>query len=139
VILPSAEQVADADAMLVPLPAIITERPLVPTSASSAAAPSARSVGTRRPARPLQRSAPDYPSALRAAKIAGTVGVTFTVDKTGRPTNVHARSGPPPLRAVAEAAIQQWRYEPATLDDVAVDSEMTVQFTFGPTNAPRPE
>jgi TonB family protein len=136
---PIVEPPLGVDTTVVPLPAIITERPMVSTVASPTGTANTTPNGVLRPARPLERITPVYPGPLRAARVGGTVGVAFTIDKTGVPRNVQARSGPPPLRAVAEVAVRQWRYAPATLNDVAVESEMTVQFTFEPKNSPRPE
>ena len=75
---------------------------------------------------------------MRIAKVGGTVEVRFTIDSRGRVNNVRSVTGPPQLRSVAEAAVRRWRYEPAQLGNVAIDSETSVNFNFDP-SARRPQ
>ncbi|MCA1586619.1 MAG: TonB family protein [Acidobacteria bacterium] len=140
---PVPEPVATAPATPAPAESSISSPPGANVPAPTAvppptAVPTATTTVTRAVARQVSRTAPEYPNVLRASKVGGTVEVSFTIDATGRVTNARALSGPSPLRAAAEKAVRQWRYEPATLNGAAVESEASVQFTFNPT-APRPQ
>jgi TonB family protein len=78
----------------------------------------------------LQGDTPDYPAALRMARISGTVDVRFTIGRDGRVTKAEAINGLVPFRVAAEAAVMRRRYTPATLDGKPVESESTIRFTF---------
>jgi TonB family protein len=93
----------------------------------------------RTPARLLAGGAPEYPAALRTARIGGSVDVRFTIDSTGRVINVQSVSGPLQLRAAAEAAVKRWRYEAARLDNVAIETQTSVRFNFEPAPDRRPQ
>ena len=55
----------------------------------------------------------------------------MTIDATGRVISARALSGPPQLlRAAAEAAVMRWRYQPAMLNGVPVQTETNVRFVF---------
>ena len=82
---------------------------------------------------------PQYPTVLRTARVGGNVEVRFTIDSSGRVTNVRSVTGPAQLRSVAEAAVRRWRYEPAHLGNVAIDTETSVSFNFDPWAQRRPE
>jgi hypothetical protein len=43
------------------------------------------------------------------------------------------------LRAAAEAAVMRWRYQPAMVNGVAVQTQTTVRFVFDPHARPRRE
>jgi len=105
---------------------------------TTAAAPVPASVAKATPARLLTGGPPEYPAEMRIAKVGGTVEVRFTIDSRGRVNNVRSVTGPPQLRSVAEAAVRRWRYEPAQLGNVAIDSETSVNFNFDP-SARRPQ
>ena len=106
---------------------------------SAAAAPAAVPANRRTQPRLMTGGAPDYPRQLRSAKIGGTVEVTVTIDAAGRVTSAQSLSGPPLLRAAAEAAVIRWRYQPALLNGVAVQTETSVRFVFDPQSRPREE
>lgn len=108
---------------------------VVPTPASPVPAMEAR----RTPPRLLTGRPPEYPAALRTARVGGTVEVLFTIDSIGRVKNARSVSGPPQLRAVAEAAVRGWRYEPAHLGNLAVDTQTSVNFNFDPSANRRPQ
>ncbi|MEO5740516.1 MAG: energy transducer TonB [Vicinamibacterales bacterium] len=93
----------------------------------------------RSAARLLTGPAPEYPVALRTARIGGTVQVRFTIDSSGRVINVQSLTGPAQLRAAAEAAVKRWRYEAARIDNLAVETETSVRFNFDPSTAHRPQ
>ena len=125
-----------------PAPAPVAP-PAVTSGADAAAAASVPSVGAavarRTPPRLLTGGTPDYPAALRTARVGGNVEVRFTVDSTGRVVNVQAVTGPPQLRPVAEAAVRRWRYEPAHVGNVAVETQTSVSFNFDPSTIRRPQ
>ena len=73
---------------------------------------------------------PDYPNLGRVARIDGLVTLTLSIDAQGHVDAVRKATGPPLLRAAAEAAVQRWRYVPATINGQPVNSEIVVQFDF---------
>jgi periplasmic protein TonB len=80
----------------------------------------------------LRKIDPVYPNAFVRAAIQATVVVRCIIDKDGQvhsPEIVH--SGMKPFDDAVIAAVQQWRYTPASLRGVAVDSylDVTVRFT----------
>lgn len=120
--------------------AVRIENPPSPAAAGPAAAATA-AVPVNRPTLPrlVTGGAPDYPRQLRSAKIGGTVEVTVRIDAAGRVTSAQSLSGPPLLRTVAEAAVMRWRYQPALLNGVPVQTETSVRFVFDPQTRPRKE
>jgi len=109
--------------------------PVAPASVS----PVPATVARRTPPRLLTGGAPDYPAALRSARVGGIVEVRFTIDSKGQVINVQSVTGPPQLRPAAEAAVRRWRYEPARLGNVAVDTQTSVNFNFDPSTSRRPQ
>lgn len=97
------------------------------------------SAARRTPPRLLTGGAPEYPAALRIARVGGIVEVRFTIDSKGQVINVQSVTGPPQLRPAAEAAVRRWRYEPARLGNVAVDTQTSVNFNFDPSTSRRPQ
>ena len=111
-----------------------------PEAAATSPVPSVpAAVARRTPPRLLTGGTPDYPAALRTARVGGNVEVRFTIDSTGRVLNVQAVTGPPQLRPVAEAAVRRWRYAPAQLGNVAVETQTSVSFNFDPSTIRRPQ
>ena len=108
-----------------------------PVGPASSAVPA--SVVRRTPPRLLTGGAPEYPAALRIARVGGIVEVRFTIDAKGQVINVQSVTGPPQLRPAAEAAVRRWRYEPARLGNVAVDTQTSVNFNFDPSTSRRPQ
>jgi len=129
-----AEPVAPA-----PPPASGGPERVVPPATSSPASVATTAIDRRRTPRPLFHRAPEYPAAFRSLGLVGSVEVSFTINPNGRVTNVTALKGPLRLRALAVAAVQQWTYEPATLNDVPVVADMVVQLKFAPPSGGRPE
>jgi TonB family protein len=82
----------------------------------------------------IRRVNPDYPAALRKARIEGTVLLCATIGTDGKLHNLLAFSGPPELIPYAKKAVEQWRYEPYRVDKkpVDVDSEIRVDFKLHP-------
>nr|WP_320131901.1 TonB family protein [uncultured Holophaga sp.] len=77
-----------------------------------------------------QPPAPPYPAIAKLARIQGTVVVQITIDTEGVPTEAQAMSGPPQLRATAEAYARRWRFEPATVNGTPVMGRFTLTMPF---------
>lgn len=110
---------------------VVSEPPTPPPPAVPARTP-------QTPVKLLSSGIPEYPRELRNAKVGGTVTLRLQIDAAGRVTGSEAISGPEQLRLAAQRSVRQWRYQPATLNGVAVASETTVNFVFDP-NASRPK
>lgn len=110
-----------------------------PAPAAAAAAPVPAGLPRQTAPRLLTGSAPEYPAALRTAKIGGSVEVRFTIDRSGRVINVQSSSGPLQLRSAAEAAVRRWRYEAARVDNLAVETQTSIRFNFDPSTTRRPQ
>ncbi len=83
--------------------------------------------------RPVAQPAPDYPPDLRRQRVAGTVIITFIVDRTGRVQNPAVEQSPHPrLAAAATAAVRKWRFEPGKRQGNSVSFKMRVPITFVP-------
>jgi protein TonB len=89
------------------------------------------------PAVVLQKSRPEYPEAASAAGVQGTVGVEVTVADTGSVVEARVMQSIPELDAAAVRSIRNWRFRPATRDDVAIESKLYVTVAFSLT--PRPQ
>lgn len=117
-----------------PKPAAVTPTvvagPVEPVATAPSPVPAR--VAKPTPARLLTGGPPVYPDEMRTARVGGTVEVRFTIDSRGRVSNVRSVTGPPQLRSVAEAAVRRWRYEPAQIGNVAIESERSVNFNFDP-------
>lgn len=83
---------------------------------------------------PKHQRAPEFPPAAKAARIQGEVTVRVTVLPTGLPDKVtvlhssHTRVG---FEEAAVAAVERWRFIPATYDGVPVEYETQYRLTFG--------
>ena len=75
---------------------------------------------------------PVYPSIAKATKASGTVVVSVTVDENGRVINAHATSGHPLLRAAAEAAAHNARFNPTMLSGKPVKVVGAITYQFSP-------
>ena len=72
---------------------------------------------------------PTYPQAAKAAGISGGVAVELVIDEQGNVEEATAVSGPEELREAAVEAARQWRWNPMTVDGVAV--KVTGRIAFG--------
>jgi TonB family protein len=81
--------------------------------------------------RVLQKSDPEYTPEAKAAKISGTVLLSVVVGSDGvaRDTQV-IRSLDPGLDNKAMAAVQNWKFQPATKDGQAVSVQATIEVNF---------
>lgn len=74
--------------------------------------------------------APIYPTAARQAGIYGNVVIVAQVDKTGNVASMKVVSGPATLQSAAMSSLKLWKYQPATLDGVAIATDVTVTIKF---------
>ena len=82
------------------------------------------------PAKLINRVQPQYPEAARQLKIQGTVALNAIIRKDGTVTLENVGAGHPLLAAAAVAAVQQWRYQPTTVNGEPVDLEAKLYVTF---------
>jgi TonB family protein len=108
---------------------VLSGRPASP--AVAAGVPGGRSSGARvREARVIQRVPPVYPPLARQARVSGVVRLEATVGKDGRVVSATAVSGPPLLRQAAVEAVEQWIYEPASLNGEPVEASTKIDVAF---------
>jgi periplasmic protein TonB len=80
---------------------------------------------------PLRTFAPDYPTALRAAKVNGVVSVVLVVDETGEVLAAEvAKSSHDDFKGPALDAIRRWKFKPAKLDGKNVKVKVTIPVRF---------
>jgi protein TonB len=98
----------------------------------STAEPAPPAVPADRAARPLARTAPEYPGAALRAGVEGTVVLRVQVGADGRPTDVQVaeRSGSRDLDRAAERAVMGWTFEPAIRGGEAVASTVEIPVDF---------
>jgi TonB family protein len=77
-----------------------------------------------------QRVPPVYPSLALQAKVQGEVSVNATIGKDGIPKDLKLVKGDARLVDAAFAAIRQWRYRPATLGGIPIETQTVVNVTF---------
>jgi TonB family protein len=75
---------------------------------------------------------PEYSTLARQARVWGTVVVNAVIDEHGNVVQARALSGHPLLIPSALKAVQQWKYEPTTLNGTPVSVEMEVTVHFNP-------
>lgn len=73
---------------------------------------------------------PLYPEYARRTGTLGDVELEITIDETGRVTRAVPVAGPAVLRSSAVAAVQQWRYQPASVNGAPVSSRRRVRVSF---------
>ena len=80
---------------------------------------------------PLRTFAPDYPTALRDAKVNGVVSVVLVVDETGEVLAAEvSKSSHDDFKGPALDAIRRWKFKPAKLDGKAVKVKVTIPVRF---------
>jgi len=84
----------------------------------------------------IDRVQPVYPSEARNLKIQGIVAINVIVRKDGTVNVMNVGGGHPLLAPAAVAAVQQWRYEPTTLNGEPVDIQAKVYVVFALNNPP---
>lgn len=79
----------------------------------------------------LYSKLPGYPRDVIADEIEGVVEITYTIDVTGKVTDIHVLSSPDPrLSAECVAAISQWRFRPPMEGGAAVRVKARQRFPF---------
>lgn len=73
---------------------------------------------------------PEYPPKARLWHIEGEVLVELTIDRNGDVQKVRSLSGNAILLHAAEDAVRQWKYSPATNNQVPVPTVTRVRFNF---------
>jgi TonB family protein len=82
---------------------------------------------------------PVYPKDLQDAHVSGTVIFSATIAKDGSIKELAPLSGPKQLWRPAMNAVKQWRYQPTTVEGVAVEVSTTISIDFTPGRPPRYE
>ena len=78
---------------------------------------------------------PEYPPLARQTRISGTVVIDAVIDERGNVVQASVVSGHPLLIAAALRAVQQWKYEPTSLNGqpISVELQVFVSFNVGRT------
>lgn len=92
--------------------------------------PSNAAADSLEPATLLLRRNPVYPPIAKEHLISGNVEVHFRISSEGTIYDLRPVKGSPVLAAAAIKALQGWRYEPARLKGVPVDSQASTSFDF---------
>ncbi|MGC9421570.1 MULTISPECIES: energy transducer TonB [unclassified Vibrio] len=96
-------------------------------------APTFGDFGANQQALPLYRVEPNYPARALKRNIEGYVVLRFTIDETGRPTEIQVVDANPRRMFEREAmqALRSWKYQPKLLDGTAVTQPgQTVKLEF---------
>jgi periplasmic protein TonB len=88
--------------------------------------------GNVEPAQLIERRDPVYPNRLGRASISGNVELHFKIGTEGNVHDVRVVKGNPLLASAAVDAVKTWRYKPARLDGIEVETEATAVFVFKP-------
>jgi protein TonB len=73
---------------------------------------------------------PAYPQLARIARVQGIVKMQAIIARDGSIRDLHASSGPALLIPAALDAVRQWRYQPTSLNGVAVEVETEIDVIF---------
>jgi TonB family protein len=73
---------------------------------------------------------PVYPRIAKEHLISGNVEVRFRINPEGKTYDVESVKGAPILAADAIDAVKAWRYRPARLNGVPIDSQASTNFDF---------
>lgn len=84
------------------------------------------------PAKLIRGGNPTYPAIARQAHIEGKVEIHFRITATGEIADPVATNGSAVLVPAALDALKSWRYSPARLNGVPVESVSQVTFNFKP-------
>lgn len=77
-----------------------------------------------------QRIAPSYPATAKNARVQGVVKVFIIVDENGTVSKVERSDGPSLLRAAAESAARQWKFQPLIVDGKPIRMTGYISFNF---------
>jgi TonB family protein len=86
----------------------------------------------------LKKVQPEYPLAMKDARVQGTVVLKGVVGKDGRLRDLRFVSGPPLLQQAAMDAVKQWLYRPYLLNGEPVEVQTTVNIAFTLGGQPQP-
>jgi protein TonB len=78
----------------------------------------------------IHRVEPEYPGAVRAARISGRVELRAIIGTDGTVHHIEVVSGNPLLVQAAITAVRQWRYRPTLLNGEPVEIETTITIIF---------
>lgn len=101
-----------------------------PPPAEAAAPPSPPVSRTVLPAEPVKKVAPVFPAIARARKVGGKVEVEAEINDNGDVFRAKAVSGPDLLRSAAEEALMKWKFKPASVGGVNVQSKARIIVNF---------
>jgi protein TonB len=114
-----------------PPPAPPKPTPAAPAAADKLPLP----VGGRiKQAQLVSQARPVYPAQASQLRLSGNVRLQVVIDQYGNVAEVKVLSGDPILAKAAKAAVQQWKYLPATLNDQPISTTAIVQIAFGNQN-----
>ncbi|HEX8746266.1 MAG TPA: TonB family protein [Pyrinomonadaceae bacterium] len=77
-----------------------------------------------------QKVSPSYPATAKNARVQGIVKVFVIVDENGTVLRIERSDGPSLLRAAAETAARQWRFQPPVVDGKPVRMSGYISFNF---------
>ena len=77
-----------------------------------------------------KRVNPVYPQAAKTVRQSGVVKVEFTIDETGKVSDISSTSGPSLLQRAATDALRKWQFKPFVRDGVPVRAVGFVNFSF---------
>jgi TonB family protein len=99
----------------------------VPRRPGSAATPS-----ETQEARLIQHVAADYPPEAARKGVEGSVDVSFTISAQGKVSDITVTSAVPSdiFNRAAIAAVRRWKYEPKTVNGVAVEAHQQLRLQF---------
>ncbi len=85
-------------------------------------APTFSDFGSNQQAMPLYRVEPRYPAKALKRGAEGFVTLSFTIDETGRPTDIQVTDANPRRMFEREAmrALKKWKYQPKVVDGKAI-------------------
>lgn len=83
------------------------------------------------PGKLISKIQPEYPEVARKLRIQGMVALNVIVHKDGTVTVQNVGAGHPLLAPAAVAAVQQWRYQPTTVNGEPFEVQAKVYVTFG--------
>ncbi len=113
-----------------PAPAIPEPGAPPPTAAPESVPPGTPEVA---PAVLLQKVEPVYPPAAFAARVAGTVVLQVSIDRDGSVARIEVkRPAPLGMTEAAIAAVERWKYKPATAPGGPIASMKLVRIEFKP-------
>jgi TonB family protein len=83
-------------------------------------------------ARLIHRVEPQYPAEARQQNVQGVVVLRAQIGKDGSVRDLTSIQGPPLLTKAAEQAVNQWQYEPYSVDGktVEIQTRITIKFTL---------